>query len=393
MRAVEILHGQLESGGRFLHAKQWSAIWRAVAGLVRGRQLWLTGLGRSLPGASTDKHRIKAVDRLLGSAGVQRGLLQLYAVLARFLLRRIPRPIILVDWTGGAPGFYILSAMLCFEGRAIPIYSRTFFSKRKCSPRAEREFLADLVEVVPSGCVPILVTDAGFHLEWFDAVRERGWEFVGRVRGKLTVQFEGAWAPLSVVHARARQKPRDLGMLALRHKNSRQIRLVLAARRKLKGRKQYRVNGQLRTGYEQARKSAREPWLLATSLNDSGKCVVDVYAMRMQIEQTFRDLKNHRYGWSFRDMRCKTTRRSDVLLLVAALAMVVMHTVGLAAGQTELARGFQANTVRDRRVFSTFSLAKLLFGGFLETLLPAQALRASLCDLQRRIALASTIQE
>src|SRR5688500_3492895 len=109
MRASAILQASLRDGAEIVHAKQWSALWRAVTGLMDGGQLWLTALGRSLPGATADKHRIKAADRLLGSAAIQRALPKIYAVLATFLLRRIRRPVILIDWTGGgSSAFYIL---------------------------------------------------------------------------------------------------------------------------------------------------------------------------------------------------------------------------------------------------------------------------------------------
>jgi hypothetical protein len=386
MRASNILQGELRAGCEFLHAKRWDAVWRAVEGLLRGGQLWLTGLGRSLPGACADKHRIKAADRLAGNAALQMALPKLYAALTRFLLRRIERPVILIDWTGSGPRFYILCAKLCFRGRAVSIFSRTFPTKRKCSPRAEREFLDELVSVVPADCRPILVTDAGFHLEWFDAVQQRGWDFIGRVRGKLTANIKESWVPLEKFHALAKNKPKNLGKLLLRHKDPRELRLVLSAQPKLKGRKQFRFNGKPRTGKRGTRKAAREPWLLATSLSDSARVVVEAYAMRMQIEQTFRDLKNHRYGWSLEDMRCKSPTRSDVLLLVAALAAVVMHMVGLAAFEAKLNRGLQANTQRRRRVFSTFFLAKLIFGQCLDSLLSTARLRAALTDVRRQMA-------
>jgi hypothetical protein len=230
------------------------------------------------------------------------------------------------------------------------------------------------------------VTDAGFHLEWFDAVQQRGWDFIGRVRGKLTANIKESWVPLEKFHALAKNKPKNLGKLLLRHKDPRELRLVLSAQRKLKGRKQFRFNGKPRTGKRGTRKAAREPWLLATSLSDSARVVVEAYAMRMQIEQTFRDLKNHRYGWSLEDMRCKSPARADVLLLVAALAAVVMHMVGLAAFEAKLDRGLQANTQRRRRVFSTFFLAKLIFGQYLDSLLSTARLRAALADVRCQVA-------
>jgi hypothetical protein len=72
MRALEILQKKLAPALGFMHSKRRDALWRIVEGLLRGQELWLTELGRSLPGACSIKHRIKAVDRVLGSSTMQR---------------------------------------------------------------------------------------------------------------------------------------------------------------------------------------------------------------------------------------------------------------------------------------------------------------------------------
>lgn len=363
MRASAILQARLRDGSKIVHLKQWAALWRGVSGALGGGQLWLTALGRSLPGETCDKHRIKAADRLVGSPALQQAKVQLYAVLARFLLRHIRRPVILVDWTGGgSSAFYILSAQLCFQGRALSIYSRTFPVKRKCSPKAEREFLAELVAVIPRHCSPILVTDAGFLFGWLHAVRAAGWDYIGRLRNGTRVHHEGRWVKYEELHTLAGKKPKNLGTCQLRKTNSCEHRLVLSSKRKLKGRHRITFNGTKggNTADRQRGDAARQPLLLATSLSDRSRDVVAMYSMRMQIEETFRDLKSHRYGWSLEDVRCRTAPRIDVLLLVAALAAVAMHVVGLAARRLGLARGLQANTERKRQVFSTFFLAKLI---------------------------------
>jgi len=391
MRAIRILQEKLGKTFWFLHAKQAGALWRGVAGLLNGHQLWLTALGRSLPGHTSDKHRIKAVDRLVGSSALQHAVPKLYAVLAAYLLRGIRRPVLLVDWTGAHPGFYVLSAKLSFQGRALSLFSRTFPAKRKCSPAAEREFLTELATIIPSDCTPIVVTDAGFHIEWFDAVRSYGWDFVGRLRNKITAQRGPTRKSIFELFALAGRRPRDLGTLRLRLHNAREYRLVLSAKRKLKGRKQLTVAGtpRQRTADHQRRRAARQPWLLATSMNDPARVVVQVYAMRMQIEQTFRDIKSHRYGWSVEDVRCKDPKRVDVLLLVGAFAAVAMHVVGLAAFGKNLQRGFQANTERRRTVFSTFFLGKLTTARGLDSSLPTPVLRAAATDFKRLLLAAS----
>lgn len=393
MRASAILQARLRHGVEIVHAKQWSALWRGVTGLCQEGQLWLTALGRSLPGHTSDKHRIKAVDRLLGNPAIQLKLLDLYAVLARFLLRRIPRPVILVDWTAsGSPAFYILTASLCFRGRALAIYSRTFPVKRKCSPKAELEFLAALATIVPRQCSPVLVTDAGFLTKWFDAVEKLGWAFVGRVRGnRKCVSLGDGWLRLEEVHALAGRKAKNLGICQLYKEETRTYRLVLSQKRKLKGRHRLSVHGtnRQRTADRQRSAAAREPLLLVTSLTDGATVVVDIYEKRMQIEETFRDLKSHRYGWSLEDVRCRSAGRVDVLLLIAALAAVAMHMTGLAVRERKLDQGLQANTERKRPIFSTFFLGKLAMRRGLYKTIPSSFLHEALARIRQLVAQAA----
>ena len=76
----------------------------------------------------------------------------------------------------------------------------------------------------------------------------------------------------------------------------------------------------------------------------------------MQIEETFRDTKNHRFGWSLGDVRLSTPERTAVLLTLAALAFLVVTLIGMAAERRGEHRAYQANTER-RRVLSFLVLA------------------------------------
>ena len=94
------------------------------------------------------------------------------------------------------------------------------------------------------------------------------------------------------------------------------------------------------------------------------------YALRMQIEQTFRDLKNRRNGWALSDVRSRSVQRIEMLLLCAAIADLALRIVGTAAEAAQLHFEYQANTVADRRVLSLFALAKLVLE---RSQLPARA--------------------
>lgn len=387
MRAIEILQKNLADSLGFLHSKRRDALWRVIEGLLKGQELWLTELGRSLPGACSIKHRVKAVDRFVGSAAMQTSIPKVYAALATLLLRSTERPLLLVDWTAGA-GFYVLSAKIAFAGRALSILSRTYPRHQQANPDVEREFLDELKTIIPAWCRPVLVTDAGFLFKWIDSVRAIGWDYVGRVRLKtMWVGIGERCMQLRRAYKLAGSKPRSLGTVWVGKNNPRAHRVILSAKPKIRGRKRLGRRGKsLRSGVANiSRAAAREPLFLVTSLSDTPRVVVATYRTRMQIEQTFRDLKSHRYGWSTRHIRSACPKRVDLLLLVGALAAVAMHLLGLTLRGHALARGLQANTERRRNVFSTFFLGRLALHEDLEAKLSPRALRRAIDDLIRRV--------
>jgi len=388
MRALEIIQDKLDGSLGFMHVKRRTALWRVVDGLLRGQELWLTELGRSLRGTCSIKHRIKAVDRFLGSSAMQKAIPRVYAALASFLLRSVKRPVLLVDWTGGESGHHVLSAKIAFAGRALSILSRAYPEKKKANPDVERAFLGELKTIIPSHCRPVLVTDAGFLFKWIDSVRAFGWDYVGRARlKKMVVNVDGRCMRLSEVYGLAKRKPRDLGTVWLGKNNPRAHRVVLSAKPKTMGRQALGRKGQPRNGgiARVSRDAAREPLLLITSLAEIASVVVDIYRTRMQIEQTFRDLKSHRYGWSTRLMRSARPQRIDLLFLIAAIAAISTHLLGLTIRGSRLALGLQANTERRRNVFSTFFLGNLALREGLEPKFHARSLRAALKELISRL--------
>lgn len=361
MRSVLVLQKQLENSLVEIHKRRREAVWRAVEGLIAGGKLWLTALGRSLPGRTADKHRIKAADRLLGNQAIHDSVRLFYRALATRLLRHTRSPIVAIDWTaGGGPQHYILSAQLCCEGRSLPLYHQVFPKQHVGNQRLHKPFLSELAAVIPDKCRPIIITDAGFRTPWFDAVAAFGWDFIGRIRDTTKVFTQQGWIPVKSLHVSAKTKPRDFGWMWLPRYHPREYRLVLSKRPRSKGRKRKTRSGDKgqRTTDIKASAAANEPWLLATSLSCNCKFVLHTYGMRMQIEQSFRDAKNHRHGWSLHHARSKSRKRVAILLLIASLAIVAVQLVGRAASHHRVQRQFQANTVNHRRVLSFFVLGR-----------------------------------
>ena len=97
----------------------------------------------------------------------------------------------------------------------------------------------------------------------------------------------------------------------------------------------WKVDSDPEVSNSNSRKNAqreREPWLLmaSPSLTLSARQLVTLYARRMQIELSFRDLKSHRYGQAFEDSLTRKGPRIEVLLLLSALAAFATWLVGMA---------------------------------------------------------------
>ncbi len=78
----------------------------------------------------------------------------------------------------------------------------------------------------------------------------------------------------------------------------------------------------------------------------------------MQIEETFRDLKSHRWGYGLQYARSRSSERLDNMLLVTKLAVAATWLAGLAAKAKGWARHYQANTLKNRAVLSVFFLGR-----------------------------------
>jgi hypothetical protein len=146
--------------------------------------------------------------------------------------------------------------------------------------------------------------------------------------------------------------------------------------------------GPTRSGEAMYRRLHRAPWLLATSLPHdprSPRRIMRLYAQRMQIEETFRDLKCHRWGFGLRYARCNSAGRLEILLLLGALATLTVWLIGLAGRALQLNRRLPANTERAREVLSTFFIGRQLIHSIGDAL-PPPLINRALLTLRNQIS-------
>ena len=230
----------------------------------------------------------------------------------------------------------LLRAAVVARGRAITVYEEVHPLAKLGSPRIEAAFLKRLKALLPPGARPILIADAGFRVPWFRSVEALGWRFIARVRHRSRVRFPGKnrWIASKALYARATTRAISLGEVELTESKRFPCRLVLVRRARC-GRVHLTRRGQRARGGH-SRKMARrerEPWLLAASASLAAYTAAEIvafYAKRMQIEQSFRDLKSHRFGAAFEDSLTRDPRRLEMLLLIHALATLAAWLEGLA---------------------------------------------------------------
>lgn len=355
---VEAMVRDLIGGCRsVMHAVRLGTVVKLVEGVIRGGGLRPAGVGRSLRSSALPKHGIKRVDRLLGNPKMNGDRLFLFVAVAHRVLRGAERPVILVDWTQACGTHVALVAAVPIGGRALPIYAEVHVLKKLGNAAIEKRFLTTLKALVPPECRCLIVSDAGFKGPFFQAVLECGWDFLGRVRGTTkAIAASGETISKEQFYARASTTPVDLGEFGLFVKQRIPCRLVVVRKQRRPGRK--RPPPACKKERE-LRQSALDPWLLATSLCDGDAAqIVRQYRKRMQIEETFRDTKNHRFGWSLGSVRLSTPQRAAVLLALAALAFLVVTLIGMTVETSGRHRAYQANT-ETRRVLSLLALASV----------------------------------
>ena len=364
MQAVILVRRYLKTACASIHATREAVLFAAVDALIRGGRLTVTGLGRTVRSKTTVKHAIKRMDRLLSNGQLHGEREQIQAALIRWTLGAQVRPIILVDWSDLTADrhWQLLRTALPVGGRTLTLYEEVHPLGRLTNPQVHRAFLRTLHRLVPPGVTPIVVTDAGFRAPWFREVERRGWTFVGRVRHRDHVRFTEAtrWVRSKSLYDHATATPKRLGRCELVESHPLRCQLVLVKEPGKHRIHRSRLGHKVRSS--SSRKHAacnREPWLLAVSEQLAGSRadqVVACYRKRMQIEESFRDLKDARFGVGLSLSHTTQADRFAILLLIAALAQLAVWLVGHATVKAGYHWRYQANTTRHRLTCSVIAL-------------------------------------
>lgn len=369
MHALKIVHQILTKNCPDIHKTRLSALMTVVESLLHGQTLTVTGLGRASRRDALMKHSIKQSDRLIGNTQLSSERKRIYQTLAQHLLRHNFRPLILIDWSDYTydQTHLILRAGVPVGGRSLTLYEEVHPHQHYGNARIQGAFLKTLKTLLPETHSPIIITDAGFTGPWFQSVQRLGWDYVGRIWKSLLYRQEtdADWLKCKDLFASATARPRYVGEVELARSNPMTCHLYLYKKHCM-GRHKKTIYG-LKALSRHSKKNAqreRSPWVLASSLgpiDTTAKQIIQLYRTRMQIEEGFRDIKNHRYGFALTDTRSRSCERLANLLLVGMLATWVIWIMGRYAEEKQWHYQYQANTQRNQRVLSLFYLGCIRF--------------------------------
>lgn len=361
MHVQKLLQNFLSS---VMHQKRLTTLIIMVMTALKTKKLSLTDLGRAIDLPIAERSCIRRSDRFLSNKKLHMEREIIHITIVRKIIGARNQPDIIVDWSA-VPNttHHILRAAMVGRGRALTLYEEVHPEKKLGNKRVQNKFLQTLKTILPASCSPVIITDAGFHNDWFKKVSRLGWHYLGRIRGKKHVRIlanNSEWQPSSSLFSMANSTPKCLGKTELCESNPCTVNLCLFKAKK-KGRKGLTRSGKKRTDKNslQYSKSAKEPWVLATSLPENrllANRAIKKYQKRMEIEESFRDLKSSRFGFGFENSYSKKINRIEILLLVAMLASLVAWLTGLVSEKRNIHYNFQSNTTKNRRVLSLFFL-------------------------------------
>jgi hypothetical protein len=337
---LEGLMGEVFGGE--VHAQRLASLTDGVDGVLHAASLGVRAIGQGLAVAQglAPRHAIKQVDRLLSNPKLS--MAQVFGCWVPFVVGERRAIFVNFDWTefADADPCMVVLGMQTAHGRSTPLVWKTVTRSQLKDQRNDHEddLLVGFAAVVPKHVRVTVVADRGFSDSklYNFLTGELGFDYIIRFRGNMYVEDAAgerrkakAWLG-TVGRMRVFRHAR---VTAQRHL----VPVVVCVQDK----------------------AMKEPWCLVSSRHDlKGVEIKVAYGRRFTVEETFRDVKNPRFGLGLTQVVIARNDRRDVLFLLAVLAHTLLTLLGK-AGQ-ELGMDRMLGATRPRQL-SLFRQGLLLF--------------------------------
>ena len=325
--------------GEDLHAKRVLSIANGVTGVIHAAAASVHAIGRGLALAAglEPRHAVKQVDRLLSNSGVD--VWELFADWVPFVLAERDEALVALDWTefDADDQATIAAHLVSSHGRATPLVWKTVKKSELEGNRNrfEDEVVGRLVECAPplTQIKITIIADRAFgDRKLYEGLDRTGLQYIIRFRECILVEDEsrtskpaGDWVP-------ANGRAVLIRNAAVTNDRTRIPAVVVVKK-----------------------KGMKEAWCLATNCDDLKAAeIIDRYARRFTIEESFRDTKNLHFGLGLSATHIGRPQRRDRLLFLIAIAQALLTLLGAAAEKIGLDRVMNTNTTKKRQ-YSLFS--------------------------------------
>lgn len=330
LRSTDV-HGFVsELLGEDVHATRVLSLANGVVGVLHSAALGIHAIGRGLADALglNAKHTVKQVDRLLSNRGVT--IWDWFAQWVLFVVAGRKELLVALDWTDfdGDSQTTIALYAITSHGRATPLVWKTVEKSKLKNRRSEYELLVveRLHAILPRDVDVMVLADRGFgDQRLFAYLATLGWSYAIRFKQNITVAYEG------------QSKPAAEWVSTSGH--AKMLSNVLITKDKTP----------LAAVVLKHQKGMKEAWCIATNRADLGAAkVVERYARRFTIEETFRDIKDNHFGMGLSATHIGNPDRRDRLLFIAAVAQALLTMLGAAGEACGMDRMLKSNTVKTR---------------------------------------------
>jgi hypothetical protein len=316
--------------GDSFHAKRILSLSNAVEGVMHATSLALSAIGHALSVAHgiNPKHAVKQLDRFFSNKAIFLDVF--FSNWVKYLVGARKEIVVALDWTDYDKDNHSTLALnlITGHGRATPLMWKTYEKNNMEGNRNawEDRMLFQLKHLVPEGCKVTILADRGFaDTAFFAYITKLGFEYVIRIKGNITMIVGAEETNVKSCVSPSGRARRYQNVLLTR--DEKHVPLVVCVRNK----------------------GMKEPWFLASSLGQSTATrVINLYSKRFTIEESFRDVKDIRFGMGLSYVRINKPERRDRILMASAIASSLLTILGAAGEALGFDRLLKVNTVKTR---------------------------------------------
>ncbi len=311
--------------GAVLLDTQLEALVYILTGLLKGEQAGIAAIAVKMPGPAKAKSRKNRVYRFVSNPRVNVVSICMAIIRALGLVGR--QVVVATDWTEIGP-LSVLTSAVVTDGRAIPIFWTVILDTETRKKAVEVGHMRKLSQML-EGVRAIHVLDRGFDDGAFLAAIGTFCKYVVRASIDFSYRKRGEtdWKKM-VDFDMKRGRRHDLGEIAYTKTHGTKCRLVAF--------------------HDHMQK---EPWILVTNIYGASRAqIVEWYATRFRIEESFKDLKDLRAGFGLHGYRMEHPDHLSRLLAVVVIGYLLVTGGGHFGEERGAHRERQGNTRKEREL-------------------------------------------